>query len=45
VVLCAYVSSTLYVYLWGVLTLDDMTRGPRPLIDHAMTVSAYLMLN
>lgn len=42
VVFCAYVSCTLPVYLWGVLRLDDMTRGPRPLIDHATTVSAYL---
>jgi len=35
------VSSTLSVYLWGVLTLDDMTRGPIPLADHIATVSAY----
>jgi hypothetical protein len=41
-VLCAYVSITLSVCLWGVLTLNDMTRGPRPLIDHTTTVSAYL---
>ena len=41
-VLCAYVSSTLSVCLWGVLTLDDMTRGDVPLIKHVTTVSDYL---
>lgn len=41
-VLCFYVSSTISVYFWGVLTLDDVTRGPRPLIDHVTTLSAYL---
>jgi hypothetical protein len=47
VALCFYVSTLVRVsaslpYLWGVLTLDDITRGPRPLIDHLTTVSAYL---
>lgn len=40
--LCASVSSTLSVYLWGVLTLDDMTSGPMPLADHIATVSSFL---
>ena len=42
--LCIYLSSLVStmtpVYLWEVLTLD-ITRGPRPLIDHLTTVSAY----
>jgi hypothetical protein len=41
-ILCLCEYSTLSIYLWGVLTLDDMTRGPRPLEDHVATVSAYL---
>lgn len=44
--LCFYVSTLVSAslpYLWGVvLTLDDITRGPRPLVDHLTTVSAYL---
>ena len=44
VALCIYLSSLVStmtpVYLWEVLTLD-ITRGPRPLIDHLTTVSAY----
>ena len=35
-------SRALFIYLWRVLTLDDMTRGPRPLNDHIRTVNAYL---
>jgi hypothetical protein len=33
--------SNISVYLWGVLTLYDITRGPRPLIDHVTTVNSY----